>query len=70
MDKKIKLSNPNYGTVYADGSMLLSTNGKVFSKEKMQEIKDAYKGANRIHKPLALLFYIDVMNGKGKEKYV
>ncbi|MGI9460768.1 MAG: hypothetical protein ACR2NF_12275 [Pirellulales bacterium] len=70
MDKKIKLSNPNYGTVYADGSMKLAENGKVFSKEKMQKIKDAYKGANRIHKPLALLFYTDVMNGKGKEKYV
>lgn len=42
----------------------LTTNGKTFDRETMNEIKSQYKGTNRIHKPIALLFYTDVMNGE------
>jgi hypothetical protein len=30
----------------------------------MKTIIGHYKGVNRIHKPMSLLFYTDVMNGK------
>lgn len=36
---------------------------KTFSASEMQEISNAYKGANRIHKPIALLFWSDCKNG-------
>lgn len=40
------------------------TVNKVFSASQMAEIQKTYKGANRIHKPMALLFWIDCKNGK------
>ena len=52
-----------FGTVYIDGSFR-SRNGKVHSKTEMKTIIGQYKGVNRIHKPMSLLFYTDVMNGK------
>ncbi len=36
---------------------------KEFTKQSMQNIAKEYKGANRIHKPMALLFWIDCKNG-------
>ena len=52
-----------FGTVYIDGSFR-SRNGKVHSKTEMKTIIGHYKGCPRIHKPMSLLFYTDVMNGK------
>mgnify|MGYP000904622422 CR=1 FL=1 len=37
---------------------------KTFTLKEMEEISNAYKGINRFHKPLALLFWIDCKNGK------
>tara|TARA_R110000822_G_scaffold25937_15_gene78502 strand:+ start:823 stop:1071 length:249 start_codon:yes stop_codon:yes gene_type:complete len=36
--------------------------GKTFTREEMKEYVDAYKGANRIHKPILVLFYTDALN--------
>ena len=52
-----------FGVVYVDGSFR-SRNGKVHSKTEMKTIIGHYKGCPRIHKPMSLLFYTDVMNGK------
>ena len=52
-----------FGVVYVDGSFR-SRNGKVHSKTEMKTIIGPYKGCPRIHKPMSLLFYTDVMNGK------
>lgn len=38
-----------------------------FSEEYCQRVKKQYKGTNRIYKPLALLFYTDVLNGQGSQ---
>lgn len=48
-----------------DGS--LKVNGKAISKVEMEEISAQYKGVNRIHKPMGLLFWIDCKNGNHKE---
>lgn len=48
----------------------LETNNKTFSRDEMKEIIKDYRGANRIHKPIAVLFYTDVMNGENvKDNY-
>ena len=52
-----------FGIVYKDGSFK-APNGNVFTKVEMKELIREYKGVNRIHKPVSLLFYTDVMNGK------
>ncbi len=43
---------------------LICPNGKTFTSEQMREAQKEYKGANRMHKPMALLFWTDVVNGK------
>ena len=43
---------------------LTCPNGKTFSFGEMKQAQNDYKGMNRIHKPMALLFWSDVMNGK------
>ena len=45
---------------------LICPNGKTFTSEQMREAQKEYKGANRIHKPMALLFWSDVVNGQSK----
>lgn len=55
------------------GKLQFLSNGNLFvhnnvineeiPKEDLQEMADAYKGANRIHKPMALLFWQDCKNG-------
>ena len=52
-----------FGVVYVDGSFR-SRNGKVHTKTEMKTIIGHYKGCPRFHKPMSLLFYTDVMNGK------
>jgi len=47
---------------YVNGD--LKVNGKKFEKSDMKKIASDYKGMNRIHKPMALLFWIDCNNGK------
>lgn len=51
--------------VYKDLS--LEIDGKTFQKEEVQEAVNLYKGCNRIHKPMVLLFWTDVKNGEGKD---
>lgn len=36
---------------------------KEFTKQSMHNIANEYRGANRIHKPIALLFWQDCKNG-------
>ncbi len=44
----------------------LQTPTGVISKNEMEEISKEYQGTNRIYKPMALLFWTDVKNGKSK----
>ena len=46
---------------YLNGDLILN-DGEVIAKNDMQEISKQYLGANRIHKPMALLFWIDCNN--------
>ncbi len=43
---------------------LICPDGTIISKKDMIEISEGYKGANRIYKPLSLLFWTDVKNGQ------
>lgn len=67
--KKIRYSHPHYGTVYVDGSFTPATGslGPLMTEvtySEMSDLRDFYRPANRIHKPMALLFWTDVVNGK------
>jgi len=46
-------------------TMLINDN-KFLDSEILEEINEHYKGCNRIHKPIALLFRNDVKNNKLK----
>lgn len=50
-------------TYTVDRDLNLIFNDQIISANDMQAIADQYKGSNRIYKPLALLFWIDVKNG-------
>jgi hypothetical protein len=53
------------GFTFNPTTLELTTNaGKILSAGTMAEIANEYSGANRIHKPMALLFWIDCKNGK------
>jgi hypothetical protein len=54
-----------YGVVLKNKNFI-AANGKEFTKEYMQKLICDYKNVNRLHKPLGLLFYTDVINGKTK----
>jgi hypothetical protein len=43
---------------------LILPNGKKITEKEMSLIANEYKGVNRIYKPIALLFWTDVKNGK------
>lgn len=60
---KIELAPNKFYTVDSELNLILP-DGKVISKDDMLEIADQYKGANRIYKPFALLFWTDVKNGQ------
>jgi hypothetical protein len=60
--REIKMQT-RFGVVYVDGSFK-ARSGKVFTKSEMKTMISDYRGMNRINKPMALLFYTDVMNGK------
>ena len=62
--QKIK-GKTRHGIVHADGSAT-APNGVEYTREQMRGFVKEYSGANRMHKPLFILFYTDVMNGKGK----
>jgi hypothetical protein len=51
-----------HGIVYTDGSFK-TPKGDVLTKTEMKEAITNYRGANRIYKPMSLLYYTDVMNG-------
>ena len=55
-----------HGIVYADGSFK-APNGLNYSREQMLGFIRDFKGMNRIHKPMSLLYYTDVMNGRGTQ---
>ena len=61
MNKEIK-HQTYHGIVYADGSFK-TPKGDILSKDEMQDAIRNYRGANRIYKPMSLLYYTDVMNG-------
>lgn len=47
-----------------DNEFNLITPDKTISAKDMQEISQEYNGVNRLHKPMALLFWIDAKNRK------
>ena len=55
--------HPEYGTVHHDGGYT-SPEGTYSPADSMIAWRDSYRGANRIHKPMVLLFWTDVCNGK------
>lgn len=54
------------GKVSVDSELNLHLPSKTISKAEMLEMSESFKGVNRIHKPMALLFWIDVKNGNSK----
>ena len=52
-----------HGIVYTDGSAM-APNGNVYSREQMKGFIQEYRGVNRIHKPLFILYYTAVMNNQ------
>lgn len=56
----------NYEYTNDGGLNITGSSGNVsrYSRGSMQEIADHYKGANRIYKPFAVLFWQDCKNGK------
>lgn len=53
----------DFGTVNSDLSVTLP-DGREIPRDRMQEIADELKGANRIYKPFILLAWTDCKNGK------
>lgn len=47
-----------------EGLNLHTPDGNIVSRERMQEISNECRAMNRLYKPMALLFWIDVKNGK------
>lgn len=72
MSKKIKETDPNYGTVYEDGSMdvlFKGMDGRPDNTQhcplsKMNEFMGAYAGKQLLHQPLFLIFYKQVKGGE------
>tara|TARA_R100000426_G_C4792058_1_gene99014 strand:+ start:528 stop:749 length:222 start_codon:yes stop_codon:yes gene_type:complete len=54
-----------HGIVYTDGSFK-TPKGDVLTQVEMKEAITNYRGANRIYKPMSLLYYTDVMNGHAR----
>jgi len=52
-----------YGTVYRDGCFR-DPDGRWFTRDDMKGYISDYRHANRINKPMQLLFYTDCMNGR------
>lgn len=50
-------------TFSVDSELNLFVNDKKIPYDDMVEMSKIYSGSNRIHKPMALLFWIDVKNG-------
>jgi hypothetical protein len=46
---------------------LILSDGTVISNADMKAYAEKYKGVNRIYKPIALLFWTDVKNGKASD---
>ena len=51
-------------TFIVDDNLNLIIDDIKIEKNEMENISNEYKGVNRIHKPMALLFWTDVKNGK------
>lgn len=49
-----------------DEDFNLITEDQVIPKHDMQGIAKEYKDINRVHKPMVLLFWTDIKNGKTK----
>lgn len=52
-----------HGIVYADGSFR-APNGLNYTQAEMKDAIRAFKGVNRMYKPMSLIYYTDVMNGR------
>ena len=63
--KQYKHVNPLYGAINFNGDML-TIHYETIPRQEMKKIVKKYQGVNRIHKPMALLWYTDCMNGKSK----
>jgi hypothetical protein len=46
------------------GLNLHTPKGDIILKDRMEQISNEHKAMNRLYKPMALLFWIDVKNGK------
>lgn len=62
-DTAIRYSHPYYGTVHLDGSFE-TADGKHCTFGTMAGWRDRYRTADRMHRPLSLSFWSDVVNGK------
>lgn len=61
-----KISGSVFTVDTKEGTLRNQSFNRSFSKEQMNEAKESFKGSNRIHKPMALLFWTDCMNGHAK----
>lgn len=52
------------GEVKVDKDLNLYVDDKTFTAKQMKEYAAEYKGTNRIHKPMLLLFWTDVKNNQ------
>jgi hypothetical protein len=62
--KKFETTVFGQNFVYMEDKSLSIDKADSISAEQMEEVAEAYKGVNRIHKPVGLLFWIDCKNGK------
>ena len=64
-DTMARIKHQTYhGIVYADGSFK-APNGHEYTREEMKGFIKESAHVNRIHKPMSLLYYTDVLNGLG-----
>lgn len=61
MENKINILGK---TIEVDPYLNLHVDGKKIDRVDVEQLSNEYKGANRIYKPLALLFWTDIKNGK------
>lgn len=63
--KAYTINNPISGRVTVTEDLgLIAPNGRKYTRAEVEKIAKTYSGVNRMHKPMALLFWTDVKNGK------
>jgi hypothetical protein len=61
MENKIKFLGQ---TIEVDPYLNLYVDDKKIDRVDVEQLANEYKGANRIYKPISLLFWTDIKNGK------